>query len=288
MLRRIPARAAALVVLALGAACGDGSGADPCAGKSGPAGTREIAIESGGVARRFRVTAPDSALRGAPVPLLLVFHGVGADAAIIDANTGFPAKAAAEGFVAAAGDGLGRSWNAGVCCDPAAAENVDDVGFTRDMVAAIEAEYCIDRARVYATGFSNGAAMVFRLACEASDLFAAFAPVAGALALPSCAPAAPRPIDVVNNVSDPVVPFPLGETSFAAFLDRNRCGDARRTEQPAPNATCEVAPDCADGATTALCAVTGLSHQWPGGATNPAGPFRATDAIWEFFVGATL
>jgi polyhydroxybutyrate depolymerase len=281
-------RAGAVVAFALiAAACSD-AGPDPCAGKSGTSGTQERTIESGGLQRTFEITAPESALQGRPVPLVLVFHGVLADAQVIQAVTEFPAKAAEEGFITAAGDGVGRSWNAGVCCEPAVSEDVDDVGFTRDMVAAIAAEYCIDPSQIYATGFSNGAAMVFRLACEASDLFAAFAPVGGALALPSCAPAEPRPIEVINNVSDPVVPFPLGESSFAAFLELNDCDATRETAEPASTATCEIAPECAGGATTELCAVRDVGHQWPGGLTNPGNPFRATDSVWDFFSAGAL
>jgi len=274
----------ALVALGLTAvSCGDNGGVDPCAGKTGTAGTRQIVLQSGGLARSFTLSVPGSALGGRPVPLLLVYHGVISDGAMIEAVTGFPDKASAEGFITAAGDGVGQSWNAGVCCNPAAQQGIDDVGFTRDMVAAIGAEYCVDPARVYATGFSNGSAMVFRLACEASDLFAAFAPVGGSLALFPCEPARPRPIYIVNNVSDPIVPFALGPFSFDQFLRLNACSDSRVSSQPASNASCQTAPDCADGATTSLCAVEGLGHDWPGGSKNPDGPFKATDAVWGFF-----
>jgi len=279
--------APSLVLLALAvvlAACGDEGSVGACAGRTGVAGTRTITLESGGLERSFLLTVPDSALAsGEPVPLVVVYHGVFGTAEVIQAVTGFPEKAAAAGFITAAGNGVGESWNAGVCCSPASDEHVDDVGFTRDMVAAIESEYCIDPARVYTTGFSNGAAMVFRLACEAADLFAAFSPVAGSLAISPCMPAEPRPIEIINNVSDPVVPFLLGQISFNEFLGLDGCSPARESSQPAANASCEIAPECADGVTTSLCAVEGLNHQWPGGATNPLGPFRATDAVWEFF-----
>jgi polyhydroxybutyrate depolymerase len=270
-----------LSTLILAAGCSDG-GSDACAGRTGVAGTREVTIESGGVERSFQLTVPESALGGGPVPLLLVYHGVLSNGAQIQAVTGFPEKAAEEGFITAAGNGIGQSWNAGVCCNPAQAENVDDVGFTRDMVAAIEGEYCVDTTRVYATGFSNGAAMAFRLACEAADLFAAFAPVGGSLALFPCEPSAPRPVQITNNVPDPVVPFALGEFSFGEFLELNACTAERATAQLAPTAACEIAPACADGATTELCAVEDVGHHWPGGATNPGGQFDATDAVWTF------
>ncbi len=281
-----PMQAVPLLALALLAACSDGNdGAGACAGKAGVAGTRRITITSGGLERSFQLDVPESALTGEPVPLLLVYHGVLSTGGGIEAKTRFPEKAATEGFITAAGDGIGQSWNAGVCCQPAQGEGVDDVGFTRDMVAAIEREYCMDPQRVYATGFSNGAAMVFRLACEAADVFAAFAPVGGSLALFPCEPSAPRPIQITNMIADPVVSFRLGELSFGELLRLNACGDARDTVPLAPTASCAVAPDCADGATTALCAVQDLGHLWPGGTADPDGQLVATDAVWDFLSG---
>jgi len=289
MIRKRPTLAlASLLAAALLAGCSDGDDGGACAGKTGVAGAREVTITSGGRERSFVLDVPESALTGEPVPLVLVYHGVLSNGLEIEANTRFPQKASAEGFITAAGNGIGQSWNAGVCCQPAQGENVDDVGFTRDMVAAIESEYCVDPTRVYATGFSNGSAMVFRLACEAADLFAAFAPVGGSLALFPCAPSAPRPTQIINNVSDPVVPFALGEFSFGELLKLNACSAARETVQLAPTATCEIASDCAAGATTELCAVQNVGHRWPGGATDPNGQFVATDAVWDFLSGYAL
>jgi polyhydroxybutyrate depolymerase len=238
---------------------------------------------SSGVERAFQIDAPASALQGGPVPLVVMFHGVIRQGAAIQETTGMPEKAAAEGFITAAGDGLGRSWNAGLCCDPAAADGVDDTQFTRDMVAAIEEEFCIDPEQIYASGFSNGGAMVFRLICEASDLFAAYAPVGGSLALFPCEPERVRPLYIINNVDDPVVPFDLGEFSFQTFATLyNQCDEERVIEE-GPNSTCETAPSCADGTSTTLCGIDGIGHVWPGGTRDPNGPFRATDVVWDFF-----
>ncbi|KAK7926495.1 hypothetical protein PG985_003493 [Apiospora marii] len=63
------------------------------------------------------------------------------------------------------------------------AEHTDDVGFTADVVGALERQLCVDPRRVYATGKSQGGGFVGQvLACDAdlSQKFAAFAPVAGA------------------------------------------------------------------------------------------------------------
>lgn len=282
---RPPRVCALLAIAALVGSCGDAGSRDACAGKSGAAGPRQVVIESGGTERSFRLVAPNAALHGTPAALVLLYHGSNGDGAKELAVTGLDAKAATEGFIVAAGDGIDRSWNTGFCRDPdgrACVEEVDDVAFTRAMIGAIEDEYCVDTARVYATGFSKGAAMVFRLACAASDVFAAFAPVAGALSISDCAPAAPRPILLINNATDAQVPLAAGKLSFTKFLELNACGDARSATAPAPTATCEIAPDCAEGATTAFCTVEG-GHRWPGGTADPGGVFAATDAVWQFF-----
>lgn len=277
----------ALLALLLGAflaGCGDSDDAQSsaCAGKDLTPGQREIRIESGGRERRFLLVVPEAAQNGEPLPLVLGYHGVTSTPEIFLAVTEFPAKAEAEGFVVAAGAGVERSWNAGACCAPATTLDVDDVGFTRDMIAAIEEESCIDSSRIFATGFSNGGAMTFRLACEPVAELAATAPVAGGIAS-RCEPGDFRSILVVQNVEDPVVPFVLGELAFDQFTGINQCSAERTQNEPAGNAICDIAPSCGDETTVELCAVSGLSHVWPGGATNPEGPYRATDEIWSFF-----
>ena len=60
--------------------------------------------------------------------------------------------------------------------------NVDDVGYTLEVLDRVQEELCIDDSRIYATGMSQGGGMVNLLACDsnASTRFAAYAPVAGA------------------------------------------------------------------------------------------------------------
>ena len=249
------------------------------------AGTREVFIESGGRTRRFLLSVPPSALTGRPAELVLGYHGVASTPEAFLTVTAFEEKAAEQGFIVAAGAGVDRSWNAGACCDPAMSLEIDDVGFTRDMITAIEDEVCIDSGRIFATGFSNGGAMTFRLACQAADLFVATSPVAGGIAS-SCEPAHDDSILIVQNVDDPFVPFVLGEVAADQFAGLNACGPERVTTEPASNTVCDAAPSCGSGTTVELCAVSGISHQWPGGATDPTGPYRATDAMWDFFSAA--
>ena len=92
---------------------------------------------------------------------------------------------------AAAQDTAFATWNAGNCCGGARDQNVDDVGFIRQIVANLTRQMNVDRQRIYATGMSNGGLMSYRLACEMSDVFKAIAPVAGTDNTRSCTPKQP-------------------------------------------------------------------------------------------------
>ena len=73
-----------------------------------------------------------------------------------------------------------RSWNSGTCCDEAYLNDVDDVGFLRDILEDIFHRYpSVDRTRVFATGSSNGGSMTVRLACGLPSYLAGVAPEIG-------------------------------------------------------------------------------------------------------------
>ena len=74
-------------------------------------------------------------------------------------------------------------WNAGACCLFNASSIVDDVQFARTAVRMIESAVLVDATRRYAMGWSNGAMMVQKLACMASDLFAGVAADEGSVVL---------------------------------------------------------------------------------------------------------
>jgi polyhydroxybutyrate depolymerase len=115
------------------------------------------------------------------MPLVINFHGFDGNAFDQDMKTGLSAKADESGFIALHPQGISGSWNAGMCCGQAAALQIDDVRFVRDLIEAVDSLYCLDRARVFVTGSSNGWYMANRLACEMPDLFVPVAREAGLL-----------------------------------------------------------------------------------------------------------
>jgi polyhydroxybutyrate depolymerase len=150
------------------------------------------------------------------VPLVLNLHGSGSTALEQEGLTGMDASADTNGFIVAypqavIPDGSGFDWNvpgvplAGDRSVPPGA--ADDVAFVTQLVGVLEQRYCLNSARVYATGFSGGARMASQLACDSSTTFAAVAPVSGLRSPPACRPARPVPIIAFHRESDPVDPF---------------------------------------------------------------------------------
>lgn len=83
----------------------------------------------------------------------------------------------------------------------------DDVGFLKDLVRAVIRDEKVDPGEVHVAGFSNGALMAQRVACEASELFGAVALIGGRLEPGfECTPKNPLPLLQVNGGADEVVP----------------------------------------------------------------------------------
>ena len=254
-------------------------------GRSIPVGQSTQTIDVGGVSRTFHVYRPPGLSDGAP--LVVMLHGGFGTGAQAERSYHWDSEADAGHFLVAYPDGLMRAWNAGSCCGEPQRTNADDVGFITAMVGAIGQEIPIDRARVYATGMSNGAMMALRLGCQ-TDTFAAIAPVAGTLET-DCSGARPTSVLQIHGTADDRVPYnggpgkafssdgkarvdgPSVEAVNATWRGIDACGQP--TSTTAGDVTTQTA-GCADGRTVELISVTGAGHQWPGGEPEPA---RAKD-----------
>ncbi|MBI5488159.1 MAG: prolyl oligopeptidase family serine peptidase [Deltaproteobacteria bacterium] len=240
--------------------------------------------------RGYIVHVPDSYAPATPAALVLNLHGFMSanwqQVLFSDMNT----TSDREGFVVVYPDGVASSWNAGSCCGTAASTGVDDVGFLRAVVAEVSARLCIDRRRVYATGMSNGGYMAHRLGCEASDVFAAVAPVSGALGVPGCTSSRPMPVIAFHGLQDPLVWYEDGRAAIDRWVRHDGCtGDPVRTDFG--GSYCLEWSDCVDGVRVKMCTLDPEGHCWPGGSdvlcVPGIGPFNddidANDAMWEFF-----
>eukprot|EP01084_Bolivina_argentea_P277175 473131_1 len=118
-----------------------------------------------------------------PVPLLLLFHGLGDECGRFMDVTGFIPFAEIENFilisVCGTSGNLGVGFNAGTCCGFPENSPTNDIAFASWIVSNISSELCIDSTQVFIAGFSNGAMMVEVVSCNASHIFRAGASVSG-------------------------------------------------------------------------------------------------------------
>lgn len=207
----------------------------------------------GGVRRSYLVARPAPGFGRAP--LLLAFHGYSSSATKLAAMSGLVPAATAAGFVAVLPEGSGAPARWALTGRLAGG---DDATFVRAVLAAVARDTCVDPRRVYAAGFSNGAAFAGELACRHPRLFAGIALVGGANLAPPCAAERAHTdlrVVLVHGRADRIVPLSGGPV----------LGGALRAE-PFPVTVARWRREAARSVTAV--AVPRWGHTWPPPATT--------------------
>lgn len=246
---------------------------------------KELNLPHGGHVRRALLHASASG----PRPLVVMLHGAGAEICWTLEETGWDRTAEREGFQLLIPEALPLDpsrpvnflknptwWNDGSPAALGAKRGVDDVGFLTRLIE----EWA--EGPVFVTGFSNGAAMTFRLAATLSERLSAIAPVAGYCWL--SVESVPRPIPTLYLLGkeDPLVPVNGGtvRSPWGWVEDRPPIRETiERWERAVGEDHFEVQ------------LIDGLGHHWPGGRGllsrrlfgPPLPSLAANDVIWEFF-----
>ncbi len=268
----------------------------------------------GSYTRQYKVHVPPTYDPKVPTPLVFCIHGL-AQNAVMFCVTGaaMDEKSDAAGFILVMPNGYQSSWNAGTCCGGASNEKLDDVALFRAIFAQVDTHLNVDHRRVYATGLSNGGYMSYRLACDASDLFAAVAPGAGAIGInsigggtnptsdfTSCDPKEPVSVLDMHGTSDPLISYSLQAPSLSLISGEDGCGTMTApaaSPKSAGDTTCVSYSGCPAGIEVIGCSVSGGGHCWFGSPDcgTGAGALGAaivgansdtlvdTDAVWDFF-----
>lgn len=187
-----------------------------------------------------------------------------------------------------------------------------DVAFFDQLLDKLEAAYSVDANRIFATGYSDGGLMVFRLGCSMGKRIAAIAPVAAAMPkemLGGCEPARGVSLLMVNGTSDPVIRYGGGLVKGAALttlpveatadkwaeLDRCARKPTQATLAPHDKKGMQTRVDtysgCRDGAEVTFYAIEGGGNTWPSGdefmpkkeVGNTSTDLDADEVIWKFF-----
>ncbi len=285
------------------------AGAATGCGARGLVGTLTTTVA--GYRRTAIVHLPTGYTGSTKLALVLNMHGSGSTAAQQEILTGMDATADTDNFIAAypqglIPDGTGYVWNVpgeplvGDKAVPAHAAN--DVEFLTKLVGLLEQRYCINPARVYATGFSGGARMASQLACQSSNVFAAVAVVSGLRRPTPCPTSRPVAILAFHGTADPVDPYAGHGQAYwtysvpqaaAYWAEQDGCSKTPATSKPDHGVTLSDYSHCDARVAVELYTIAGEGHEWPGGPSLPPalthllGPqttaINANSVMWAFF-----
>lgn len=262
----------------------------------GAAGTTHLVrLPFGGVDRTYRVFVP-TALPAGPRPLVLLLHGLTSSASLMEAR-GADVEAGTSGSLVAYPEGLGASWNEGVCCGPAFEAGADDVGFLSAVIADVSVRVKVDPARLAIGGHSNGALMAYRFACQRSDLVDVVFAVAS-VNLRGCTPSRPVSLLHVHGLADTTAPYagttlsaltgtalPSVGQSVLDWAAASGCGTAFTTSayQGRADVALYAFPSCPSGVSIELVRSKLMTHTWPVTSTEVTRTGVApTSMLWTF------
>jgi polyhydroxybutyrate depolymerase len=256
-----------------------------------PPGDVASTITIGGVTHGYLVSVPPKYGPRRPAPLVLLFHGFGSDGAAMADLTRMPAKGAARGFIVATPDGPNHTWQL--------SGTGSDAAFIDALVSKLSSSLCVDPRRVYATGFSQGAAFAIFYFCARPGRIAAITTVAVDFQL-GCT--RPVPMLAFHGTADPLVPYQDGAVGLSlpgvkvrgtvlnlgdwARLDR--CRATPTTTRVGTEVTRTAWPGCTAQTEVTLYTIEGGGHAWPGAdpAKNPTHTTQQIDAtvlMLDFF-----
>lgn len=253
------------------------------------AGVHERQVDLDGIVRRWTIVVPDG---GRASAVVIVLHGVGGRGADMR-SAGFEPLAAAAGVALAYPDAHGGAWNDGRpgADSVTAGPPVDDGRFLAQVIDGTVALTGAPAGRVAVVGFSAGAVMASRLACDLGDHLGALVLVAGTAGQGfgrSCRPGRPVAVLVAAGAGDPIVPYAGGrianwgtkrrgylagvEETFEFWRAHNGCTSVQGAAPEARGTDCR--------SPVVRYRVAGTAHEW----FRPP-RFDTTNVVWEFVAG---
>jgi polyhydroxybutyrate depolymerase len=253
--------------------------------------TKTYSMTVAGLKRSYEVIAPVKAPPKS-APVIVMLSGIGSsvhDEIGRDDLVPYATANEAEIVYPVAFD---ESWNAIGCCGQAATKQVNDLAFLKALVAKVDPGHA---RSVYVVGYSNGARMAYRVACDDPALFDGYAMVKGG---PTADCAIRKPVTLVQLASrnDPEVPYQPGdkgnkkmpELPMTTLLSRLHTAEkcpATRAVTHSGTMTLTTWSACGGGARLAFAVWKGGVHSFP---RPPASVPAASQVIWSFFTKAPI
>lgn len=240
-------------------------------------------ISINGTSRSYTLSVPKNYDAGRSYPLVFVFHGDGGNGGSLRGYFFFEAASGTDAIVVYP-DGIDATWDL-YQTDP----TNHDFPFIASLIDKLANSYAVNKARVFAAGWSNGAFFANELACNRPGLIAAIASNSGGapgtpdpmnwpLKYPSgdfkCVNnEAPVPAFVVQGAVDGAVTKDSGQYDAQYWAYVNGCGTTTTATGPSP---CTQYDGCPNGQGVVYCEIPNMGHAvWQNTATGAWAFFRA-------------
>lgn len=266
--------------------CRGAAETDPHSAPPGP-GVTYVNLTVDGKLRDYRVFSPPGLDTTKPVPLVIMLHGAPIDAQGFENNIHFDQEASAAGFLSISPNGCAGKWS---YADGGPKTADDD--FIQKVMEQVEANFPIDKARVFLVGASAGTWVEYRLACDMAAQITAIASVAGTMRLSDdCKPSRPVSILEMHGTRDTGHPWNGGGPHYAFPVDDvmkrwvtlDGCTTTPTVTQNGITET-SLWKQCQGEAVVRLDKVVGGRHTWFGSDLDPVpGEPNANTVIWSFF-----
>ena len=257
-------------------------------------------IESGslefeGQEREYIVFTTGSYSEDQEYPMVIYLHSWGWTAEHDMEVTQLNQVADNNDFIVVYPSAVGLVWNSGIG-DRVAREtpDVNDVGFIDLLIDTVGTSYNLNLDRIYATGWSNGGFMAYKLACQLSHRIAAVAPVSGVLStttLEECNPLRPVPVLHIHGTRDSNVPIDgykgwnSVDQTLSYWVTFNNCTKTKTTKVKDLDKTDDLTvektsySDCANNSNVVFFKRIGGGHSWPVAVHG----IVASEEVWNFF-----
>lgn len=206
--------------------------------------------------------------------------------------------------------GFTTAWNSGAGADVLGTgtpifpnEDVDDVGFINALMDTVSSHFNIDQNKIFVTGFSMGAFMTNRLACELGNRVSAAAAVAATIPTNiNCSPGLSIPMCEIHGTADATVgygtdgggsmdnDYGMSVNEWISHWNANNSCSGITLEGRFPDSANDGLlvdyveyGNCDNNSRTVHYKVHGADHWWLN--SGSGGDIDYTAEIWKFFLG---
>lgn len=239
-------------------------GTDGCGQPAADASETWVAktVDVGDATREWFVWLPANYDPDTPYPVVYQFHGCSSSANKENNNPPVQDQSG-DAAIHVRGRAVDNCWDNSA--------NGPDVAFFDAMVTSVEATWCADVDRRFATGYSSGAFMTHRLACDRGDVLRGVASIAGGIGGNNCNGKVAALL--IHDLDDMTVNISASESTRDRHLENNGCDTAAATT-PTDHPPCVEYAGCDTGYPVVWCQTAGQDHSRQDGLSAPA--------FWDF------